>query len=455
MLLEKIADYAIREQSSKLSAKVLHHAKRAVIDWYAALLPGSVVTPATLLEQALADDLDRGRAQLASGRRATLRAAALINGAASHSVEFDDIYRDAGYHPGSPVISAALAAAQAQGVSGEAFLRGVIVGYEVSTRIGEAVMPAHYRFWHTTGTVGSFGAAAAVATILRVNHGQFMHALATVGTFASGLQQAFRSQAMSKPLHGGHAADAGALAAMAAAKGVTGALDILEGEVGFGAAMSVEPDWTKATRGLGQDYHIFHMTFKNHGCCGHAFPSIDAVLLLKEQHRIDFRDIKKIRIATYKAGLDIIDNGAPEGDYQAKFSLQYVVAHALVHGSVRLNAFLPERLDDADVRTLMRKIECVADAELSKGYPTQRASQVEIETADGRKYAHFQPTRKGDPEMPLTDDELNDKFLELAVPVIGESPARALLRQLWVLDTLQTCEFDYHAKPAARAAGLA
>jgi 2-methylcitrate dehydratase PrpD len=122
---------------------------------------------------------------------------------------------------------------------------------------------------------------------------------------------------------------------------------------------------------------------------------------------------------------------------------------------VRLNAFLPERLDDADVRTLMRKIECVADAELSKGYPTQRASQVEIETADGRKYAHFQPTRKGDPEMPLTDDELNDKFLELAVPVIGESPARALLGQLWALDTLQICEFDYHAKPAARAAGLA
>ena len=101
MLLEKIADYAIREQTAALRPEVIHHAKRAVIDWYAALLPGSVVTPATLLEQACAEDLDRGRARLASGRRATLRAAALINGAASHSVEFDDIYRDAGYHLGS------------------------------------------------------------------------------------------------------------------------------------------------------------------------------------------------------------------------------------------------------------------------------------------------------------------------------------------------------------------
>lgn len=451
MLLETIADYAVGEQSSALPPEVIHHAKRAVIDWYAALLPGSLVAPATLLEQALAEDLDRGRARLASGRRATLRAAALINGAASHSVEFDDIYRDAGYHPASPVISAALAAAQSLGVSGERFLRGVIVGYEVSTRIGEAVMPSHYRYWHTTGTVGSFGAAAAVATVLGCDRGQFMHALATVGSFASGLQQAFRSQAMTKPLHGGHAADVGAMAALAAFKGVTGALDILEGEVGFGAAMSVNPDWSKATRGLGTDYHITRVTFKNHGCCGHTFPSIDAVLRLKQHHGFSHRDIRRIRIATYKAGLDIIDNPDPQGEYQAKFSLQYTVAHALVHGSVRLNAFLPERLNDPEVRALMRKVECVADPELSRGYPTQRAAQVEIETVDGRRFAHFQPTRKGDPEMPLTDEELNDKFLELATPVIGGPAARALLGELWKLETLGSCEFD--AGAPLRAAG--
>src|SRR5450432_4039465 len=141
MLTQQLADYAVKEQTSKLSANVFHHAKRAVIDWYAALLPGSIVAPATVLEKACAEDLDHGNARLASGRRATLRAAALINGAASHSVEFDDIYRDAGYHPGSPVISAALEATQSTGASGETFLRSVIVGYETSTRIGEAIMP--------------------------------------------------------------------------------------------------------------------------------------------------------------------------------------------------------------------------------------------------------------------------------------------------------------------------
>lgn len=452
MLMQQIADYAIREQTSNLPAEVVHHAKRAVIDWYAALLPGSLCPPATLLEQAFAEDLDRGRARLGQGRRATTRIAALINGAASHTVEFDDIYRDAGYHPGSPTISAALAAAQASNATGERFLRAVIVGYEISTRIGVAVMPSHYRFWHTTGTVGSFGAAAAAATAMNLTHEQFMHAVATVGTFAAGLKQAFLSQAMSKPLHGGHAADAGVLAAMAASKGVTGALDILEGKEGFGNAMSIHPDWSKVTKGLGADYHINHMTFKAHGCCGHTFPSIDGVLHLMQQHKLQPKDIQKITLATYKAGLDIIDNATPEGEYQAKFSLQYTVAHAVVYGSVRLNAFSAERMSDPAVRDMMKKVVCVADPVFSKGYPGQRAAQVDLDTVDGRKLAHFQPYRKGDPELPLTDDELNAKFMELAEPVLGDAGATRLLEQLWMLDKLPTAEFEI-ITGKARAAG--
>ncbi|MCX7136191.1 MAG: MmgE/PrpD family protein [Proteobacteria bacterium] len=453
MLTQQLADYAVKEQTSKLPENVWHHAKRAVIDWYAALLPGSLVAPATVLEQAMAEDLDHGNARLASGRRATLRAAAMINGAASHSVEFDDIYRDAGYHPGSPVISAALAAAQSTGASGEKFLRAVIVGYETSTRIGEAIMPSHYKFWHTTGTVGSFGAAAAVATVLGCNRDQIAHALGTVGSFASGLQQAFRSQCMTKPLHGGHAADVGAMAAMGAAKGLTGALDMLEGEVGFGAAMSVNPDWSKATKDLGVDYHITRVTFKNHGCCGHTFAPIDGALHLQKTHGFTWRDIKRVKIATYKAGTDITDNANPEGEYQAKFSLQYVTAHALVHGSVRLVAFAPERLLDPDVRAVLAKVEVSADPVLSKGYPGQRAAHVEIELNDGRVFKHFQPTRKGDPEMPLTDDEVNEKFLELAMPVIGDPASRELLAALWTLDKRPDAIFDFTSRPRARAAG--
>ena len=260
---------------------------------------------------------------------------------------------------------------------------------------------------------------------------------------AAGLKQAFLSQAMSKPLHGGHAADAGVLAALAAAQGVTGALDIIEGKEGFGQAMSINPDWTKVVRGLGVDYHIQHMTFKAHGCCGHTFPSIDGVLHLVDTHTLKADDIQKITLATYKAGLDIIDNAQPQGEYQAKFSLQYTVAHALLYGSVRLNAFTPERMSDPAIRSLMKKIVCVADPVLSEGYPNQRAAQVDIDLKDGSRLSYFQPYRKGDPELPLTDEELNAKFKELADPVLGQVRAERLLEQLWSLEKRPNAVFSF------------
>src|SRR3546814_5730640 len=140
------------------------------------------------------------------------------------------------YHPGCPVISAALAAAEATNASGKALLHAIVVGYEISTRVGAAIQPAHYKYFHTTGTVGCIGAAAAVAAIHAPGDAVVMqHAIATATTFASGLQQAFRSDAMTKALHAGHAAAVGIRSGMAAACGVTGVPDILEGEVGFGA----------------------------------------------------------------------------------------------------------------------------------------------------------------------------------------------------------------------------
>ncbi len=450
MLVEEFARYAMQERHSNLRPSVVHHTKRAVIDWFAAFLPGSIIAPATLLEEALAEDLDRGRALLASGGRATLRTAAMINGTASHTVEFDDVYRDAGFHPGSPIISAALAAAQVHGATGEDFMRAVIVGYEISTRIGEAVMPSHYRYWHTTGTVGAFGAAAAVAMLAGCDRSQFAHALATVGTFASGLQQAFRSEANSKPFHSGHAAEVGALAAITARHGVTGALDLLEGPAGFGAAMSEDADWSRATNDLGRDYRIERITFKNHGCCGHNFAPIDGALHLQARYGFKAEEVNAVHVATYKAGTDIVDNADPVGEYQAKFSLQYVLAHALVHGSVRLSAFTPERMRDPLVRALLPKIRVSSDPEMSRHYPTQRAALIDIDTVGG-SYRHKQETRKGDPDMPLSDTELEHKYIELAAPVIGDDQARTLLAMLWSLERAPNVEFDFSTKNATIA----
>ncbi|MEJ0071412.1 MAG: MmgE/PrpD family protein [Pseudomonadota bacterium] len=176
--------------------------------------------PRPLLIEALDEQVGHGRALLyPSGQRAPAPVAALINGTASHTVEFDDIFRDAIYHPGCPVIAAALALGQARQVDGDRFLRAVLVGYEVSTRIGAVMVPAHYKYWHSTGTVGCFGAAAAAAAILGLDQIQFANAMGTAGTFAAGLQQAFRSDSMTKPLHAGRAAETGVLAALGRRQG--------------------------------------------------------------------------------------------------------------------------------------------------------------------------------------------------------------------------------------------
>jgi 2-methylcitrate dehydratase PrpD len=434
-VLAALAAYAAHGISQELPISVIHHAKRAIIDWLASAFPGSRLPPATILEEALADDLDRGDAEMVSGRRATARAAALINATASHIVELDDIFRDAIFHPGAPIISAALAVGQTQGVAGARFLRGVIVGYEISTRIGVAVNPSHYKYWHTTGTVGCIGAAAAAAVIYGCSESQIAHALATSTTFASGLQQAFRSSTMSKPLHAGHAADIGVWTAKSALLGLTGAIDILDGPSGFGIAMSNSPDWSGALAGLGVDFNIENITFKTHACCGHTFPALDGVLSMRAAHGLTPENVTRIVIGTTQESIDVAGNASPRDENGAKFSLPFVVASGLIYGkSLRVDAFEPQRLADERIRDVMRRVELEVDHDIQSRFPKQRAARITVTTSDGRHISHFQPMRKGDPELPLTDMELEEKFLELATPSIGALTAERLLRSLWALD---------------------
>jgi 2-methylcitrate dehydratase PrpD len=291
----------------------------------------------------------------------------------------------------------------------------------------------HYKYWHNTGTIGCFGAAAAAAEALRLDRGRFAHALATVATFAAALQQAFRMDSMSKPLHAGRAAEAGVTAALAAAEGVTGSLDVLEGEAGFGRAMGGDPDWRKAVATLGEDFHITRMTFKNHACCGHTFAAIDGALALKERLGLSPSEIEAVEVATYRAGLEVAHYEDPSTPSEGRFSLKYVVATALTHGSVRLAAFEPPRLRDPATREIMKKTSVALDPALDAAFPGQRAARIAIR-ARGRREEHLQPTRIGDPDAPLSDAQLDAKYLELAVPVIGEEKARELLRRLWALE---------------------
>jgi 2-methylcitrate dehydratase PrpD len=413
-VLERFAAWAEGSRQHRFRDEVVHHARRAVIDWHAALHAGSVLPPATLLRKALKDD------------PGTPRTLALINGTAAHAAEVDDIFRDAIYHPGAPTI----AAAHALAFDRPGFLRAVIAGYEISTRIGAAMGRAHYRHWHNTGTIGCFGAAAAAAEALGLDRLRFAHALATAATFSAGLQDAFRTDSMSKPLHAGRAAEAGVTAALAAREGVTGSLEVMKG---YGRAMGDDPDWDKAAATLGEDFHITRMTFKNHACCGHTFAAIDGALALKERMKLAAPDIDAVEVGTYRAGVEVAHFEEPRTPAEGRFSLKYVVATALTHGSVRLAAFDSSRLNDPATRALMKKISVAVDPQLDAAFPRQRAARVAIR-ARGRRAEHLQPTRIGDPDAPLSDAQLEAKYLELAAPVLGEARARDLLQRLWRLE---------------------
>jgi 2-methylcitrate dehydratase PrpD len=429
-----LADHAATWRSRDLPDDVAHHARRALVDWFAALLAGAWREPATLMSAALEDETRGGGGAVCyvSGRRVPVRHAALINGTASHTVEFDDIYRYAVYHPGCPTIAAALAAAQARGADMNGLLRALAAGYEVSCRIGLAVQPSHYDFWHTTGTVGTFGAAAAVAVLLDCDANRTAHAIATAATMAGGLQQAFRGEGMSKPLHPGHAAEAGALAAMSAAKGMTGALDVLHGSAGFAAATSEDTGkWDKPLANIGKPFAITDMTFKNHGCCGHIFAALDAVRDLHLEHGFAPEDVVSVAVGGYKATKDVCDRPTAQTEQDCRFSTQFTVATMLLHGGVRLAAFEPARLADPAIRALMPRITVALDAECAAAFPSKRSAKVEIRLKDGRVLNRHQHTRKGDPDAPLSDQDLSDKFLELTSDAIGAAQAKALLAQLW------------------------
>lgn len=437
MTLQTFARFAVQHRKEPPLPELQHASARAVVDWFGATIAGAQTKPARTLTAVLLGEEQKGTCALvADGRQVSARTAALINATASHVVEMDDIYRPGVYHPGSPTVGAAFAMAQRQGVNGEEMLRAVAIGYEIGDRISAALQPAHYRYWHTTGTVGTIGAAAAAAEILRLDEEKFAHALATSTTMAAGLQQAFRSEAMSKPLHAGHAAEAGVLAALTAERGFTGALDVLDGPTGFGEAMSESPAWDKAVENLGSDpWGITEPTVKNYACCGHTFAAIDAILALREEG-LRPEHIDRIDVATYGTAVKVAGITDPHTPFEAKFSTAYCMAAALSLGTVRLQAFSEDNLWHPDIRNVLARVHLEVDEDFDSRFPNQRAARVHVIDTQGKIYNYVRYTRKGDPDDPLSDTELNDKFQELATPVLGETRTVEMQQALWNLADL-------------------
>lgn len=330
-------------------------------------------------------------------------------GGLSHILEMDDLHRGSVTHPGSVVIPAAWALAEERDLRGHGFLKAVLAGYEAVCRVGMAAGKAHYRVWHNTSTCGPFGSAMAAAELLGLEEDQAVWALGNAGTQSSGLWEFLASGAMSKHLHTARAAESGVLAALLAVEGFTGAERILEGEKGFFAGLCPDPAPKEVTADPERPWELTRTSIKPWPCCRHTHPAIDAALEL--HGRLAGAQAARISVGTYRAALDVCDRPSPEDPYSAKFSLQHCVAIAIAEGRVDQQSF------DAEARRRIAaergKVALAVAPEIEAAYPGAWGAEVTVETVDGRPLAAIRRQAKGDPEDPVTPEELGLKARDL------------------------------------------
>jgi 2-methylcitrate dehydratase PrpD len=423
-LTRRLAQFLAAATYSDLPAPVIEDTKRAVLDWLGSAMAGSLEPSARMAREA------------AAAMNGAAAAVAFTRGVASHILELDDIHKTSTVHAGAPVISAALAVAERERADGHAFLLAVALGYEAALRIGEAVNPSHYRYWHPTGTAATFGAAAAAGSLLKLNAAQMLDALGSAGTQAAGLWEFNADGAMSKHLHPGKAAMNGVLSADLARLGFTGASRILEGERGFFRAMSAAYDESRITDGLGERWKISENCYKLHSCCGHTHTAIDVAQRHRPPVLQSLADIRDIHIETYASGYEIVKEMRPRTPYQAKFSIAYCVAVALLDGRAGLDQFTPERMSDPAVTAILERTRVTVAEDLTAKYPVAWPARLTVTLANGDTLRGAADFPRGNPENPVATRELEDKFRALVSPRFGAPTAAHAIETVTQLENL-------------------
>ncbi|MDR2007324.1 MAG: MmgE/PrpD family protein [Acidaminococcales bacterium] len=427
LLAEKIAGINYQD----LSESTVQMAKQCVLDWLGNSIRGWGQKNMAIMSDALGQFPD-GPATMFNGQRGAKNSvyyAALLNAAASHSLDFDDLHNASIIHLGCVVVPAAWAAAERGNLTGRDFLAAVVAGYEAGARIGECVNPESYHFWHTTATCGVFAAAAAAANLMKLGPDETVECLGSAGTQAAGLWEFLIDGAMSKTLHIGKAVFGGLLAAELTQKGFTGAKKILEGEKGFCLAMLPNPHWEALTRGGAGKYKIDENSFKPYACCKHTHPANYAAQLLRAGHGLALGDLETALIKTNSVAKSLVDNPEPQNPYGSKFSIQYCVAAMLKYGKLGVDEFSPENLADPAIRQAMRKFTVEVDPELEREFkerPERWSVDLAIRDKAGRVLHEFVEYPKGDPPNPMTWEESAEKFMALAEPVYGRGTCEKL-----------------------------
>ena len=408
------------------------------LDWFASALAGKGARPVRVLEEvAAAMGPASGPCEIITSRRTTSPLfAALVNAAASHVVEQDDLHRNSVLHPGTVVFPAVLAAAQETGASGRDLIVAAVAGYEAGIRVGEFLGRSHYRVFHTTGTAGTLAAAAGVGRVLKLDARQMQHCLGSAGSQAAGLWQFLRDAADSKQLHTAKAAANGLLSAYLARGGFTGASEILTGEQGMSAAMSSDADPGRLTEALGVRWALQDTSFKVHASCRHTHPAADALLELMQERGLVAGDIASVTAHVHQGALDVLGPVIdPQTIHQAKFSMGFVLALIALRGRAGLSDFSDATLRDPGIRAFHDRVRMVLDPEIDAAYPERWMGRVTVTLRDGGILENRITSPAGDPERPLSRADLEQKARALAAHANAASgdEVAALIARIWRL----------------------
>ena len=419
-------------------------ARRAILDWFGVTIAGSQEPVARITMEYAKQQGAAGEAGII-GRafETSAELAAWVNGTAGHALDYDDTFpneADYNFHPTVPLLPAVLALAEKCDSPGTDLIAAYVVGIEVESRVGAAIGCHNSEIgWHPTPVVGTIGAAAASANILRLNREQVNMALGIAGSLAGGLRQNFGS--MTKPLHAGNAARNGVVAALLAREGFTANESIMEGRFGFYGIFSGGKVQGLANEGqdLEESWHIVSpgISFKAYPCCRSTHSSIDASLYLRDVMGIDARDVIEIICKTSPRHTELARFHRPKSGYEGKFSIPYCIAIALLKGKVSLEDFTDEKVAGAQAQALLSKVDYLYPAEYAE-MPMSLAQEVVVKLNDGHAYSYKVETPKGEPQSPMTDEDLSAKFRDCACLSLSQSDVEKALETLLNLESLDS-----------------
>jgi 2-methylcitrate dehydratase PrpD len=461
-----VLDFIATAQLKRVPTDAVALAKRCVIDGLGVMLAGSTQAVARILHAHVRGDAARAEATVFGPApfKTGSAAAALVNGTSGHALDWDDTQlatspdRIFGLltHPTVPPLVAALAVGERRRVSGAALLEAFLTGFEVECKIAEAIHPNHYKLgFHTSGTVGTFGAATAAAKLLGLDRAHTAHALAIAASSASGIRVNFGS--MTKPLHVGRAAQNGVLAAELAAREFTGGADALDPPWGFFRAFSHGGgfDAERIIGALGNPYTIVRpgVSIKPYPCGVLGHPTMDAMRRLVIENGVRPEQIERIRVRAGSNILNPLRYEIAHNELEAKFCPAFMVSAIALRRKAGIHEFNDEFVQSTPVQALMRKVERVLDPAIeAQGWEKIRSS-VEVDLADGRTLvAHADERYRGGPDLPFTRAELYEKFSDCAALVRSAEDIDAIFKMVESIEDLGDIGVLVEAMSAPRRA---